>query len=166
MELVDIAEELQRRGAGDVLLVMIGDGAERPMVEQAVRDRGLDNVLFLGQRSKTEVADWHAAAGLVLTGIKPFPVLATASPNKVFDALAAGRVVLYNTEGWLRDILVERDSGQSYPTGEVGRAVDMILALRDDPAERLRIESRARALAVEMFSRDDLAAKFAELFEE
>jgi len=120
--------------------------------------------VFLGKRPKTEVAAWHGAAALTLCLFKPFPVLATCSPNKLFDSLAAGRPVLNNTDGWIRDLLARSGAGESFPAGDAARAADLIVALRDDPGRRRAMGERARRLAETEFARDALAARFAELF--
>ena len=164
-EMVDIAIELQRRGADDMLIVVIGDGYELPEMKRRSQEAGLRNLRLLGNRPKTELADWHAASAVTLCLFKPVPVHATNSPNKLFDSLAAGRPVLNNTDGWVRDMLADADCGMTYTPGDIAGAADLLLALRDDP-ERLRgMSQRARALAEQRFSRDLLAKQYSALFE-
>ena len=163
-EIVDLARELGARQAADVRIVVLGDGFERAKMERRARAEGLHNLVFAGLRPKLEVAGWHAAAAMTLCAFKPFPVLATCSPNKLFDSLAAGRPVLNNTDGWIRELLERSGSGLSYPAGDVARAADQVIALRDDPALRASMGTRARRTAEAEFGRDDLARRFAELF--
>jgi glycosyltransferase involved in cell wall biosynthesis len=163
-ELVDIATELARRGAADVRIVVIGDGYERTGMERLARERGLANLVFLGKLPKTEVAAWHGTAALTLCLFKPYPVLATCSPNKLFDSLAAGRPVLNNTDGWIRDLLATSGAGESFSAGDASNAAALIVALRDDPVRRRAMSEAARRLAEGEFARDRLAAQFAELF--
>jgi glycosyltransferase involved in cell wall biosynthesis len=162
-EIVDLAAELQGRGADDVLVVVIGDGSELAGMQRQVRERGLRNLQLLGNRPKTETSGWHAAAAVTLCLFKPYAVLATCSPNKLFDSLAAGRPVINNTDGWIRDLLAERDCGLTYTAGDVKRAADLLLALRDDPARLRAMGERARGLAEDRFSRDLLAEQYASL---
>ena len=163
-EIVDLAAELRSRGANDVRIVVLGDGYERPHMEQLVRERGLDNLSFLGLLPKTGVAAWHARAALTLCAFKPYPVLATCSPNKLFDSLSAGRPVINNTDGWIRELLERHDCGLSYPGGDVRAAADQVLALCRDAPRREAMGRRARQLAETEFSLDRLAGRFAELF--
>ncbi|MFI5371827.1 MAG: glycosyltransferase family 4 protein [Candidatus Eisenbacteria bacterium] len=164
LELVDIAQELARRGANDVEIVVIGDGAERERMETLARERGLTHLRFLGKRPKTEVAAWHEVAALTLCLFKPYRVVGTCSPNKLFDSLAAGRPVVNNTDGWMREMLDRTGSGLSYRAGDAAGAADRILALRDDPARRHAMADAARRTAEREFARDRLAAAFMELF--
>jgi glycosyltransferase involved in cell wall biosynthesis len=163
-EIVDLATELKARGQGDVRIVVLGDGYERASMERLSRERGLDNLVFLGLRAKGEVAAWHSRAALTLCAFKPYPVLATCSPNKLFDSLAAGRPVINNTDGWIRDLLARHDCGLTFPVGNVAQAADHIMALYQDPARRDAMGRRARQAAETEFSLDRAAARFAELF--
>jgi glycosyltransferase involved in cell wall biosynthesis len=163
-ELVDLALELKRRGAGEVEIVVIGDGYEVPEMQRRAQAAGLRNLWLLGNRPKLEVAAWHAAAAVTLCTFKPYPVLATCSPNKLFDSLAAGRPVINNTSGWIRDMLAAADCGVTYPAGDVRQAADHLVALRDDPARLAAMGRRARRLAETDFSRDMLATRYMELF--
>lgn len=164
-ELVEIATELARRGAHDVRIVVVGDGYERAGMERLAAERRLTNLEFVGVRPKTEVAAWHAMADVTLCLFKPYPVLATCSPNKLFDSLAAGKPVVNNTDGWIRDMLARAGAGLSYRAGDASAAADAILAMRHDPDRRRAMGARARSLAEAEFARDRLAARFAELFE-
>jgi glycosyltransferase involved in cell wall biosynthesis len=163
-ELVDIATVLARRRADDVRIVVIGDGYERANMERLATERGLANLVFLGKLPKTEVAAWHGVAAMTLCLFKPYPVLATCSPNKLFDSLAAGRPVLNNTDGWIRDLLSRTQTGESFAAGDAERAADQIVGLRDDAARRRAMGERARQVAETEFARDTLALQFAELF--
>lgn len=163
-ELVDIATELAAHRANDVEIVVVGDGYERAGMERLASERGLTNLRFLGKLPKTEVAAWHGAAALTLCLFKPFPVLATCSPNKLFDSLAAGRPVINNTDGWIRDLLNRTHAGESFPAGDAEQAAAHIVALRDDVVRRREMGARARQVAETEFARDMLANQFAELF--
>jgi glycosyltransferase involved in cell wall biosynthesis len=163
-ELVDIATALARRRADDVRIVVIGDGYERANMERLATERGLANLVFLGKLPKTEVAAWHGVAAMTLCLFKPYPVLATCSPNKLFDSLAAGRPVLNNTDGWIRDLLSRTQTGESFAAGDAERAADQIVGLRDDAVRRRAMGARARQVAETEFARDTLALQFAELF--
>ncbi|NOT34800.1 MAG: glycosyltransferase family 4 protein [Candidatus Eisenbacteria bacterium] len=164
IELVEIATELARRGASDVRIVVVGDGFERAGMERLALERGLANIDFIGVRPKTEVAQWHALADLTLCLFKPFPVLATCSPNKLFDSLAAGKPVVNNTDGWIRELLDRSGAGLSYAANDARAAAEAILALRHDPARRAAMGDRARRVAESEFARDRLAAEFEQLF--
>ena len=88
-----------------------------------------------------------------MTIFKDVPVLATNSPNKLFDTFAAGRAAIVNTDGWQRELVEHNDAGVFARPGDPGDLADRVLALRDDPRARPRWARNARRLAEAQFDR-------------
>jgi glycosyltransferase involved in cell wall biosynthesis len=89
----------------------------------------------------------------------------TWSPNKMFDALAAGKPVLINVPGWL---------GETVETNRCGRYVDphrpealaeALEELSNDRALCRRMGENARALAERQFDRRILAAQLEQVLQ-
>ncbi len=158
-QVLDAAEQLQRRGCADVALVLCGGGARRDALEDAARARGLRNVHFVGPVPRAEAAEVAAAADVLLVIFKSVPALWTGSPNKFFDALAAGRPVIVNTPGWLAELVERHEAGIFVPPDDGAALADAIERLRSDPVLRERMGAHARALAEREFARDRLAAR-------
>ena len=159
-EIVDIAAALQERGERDVLIVVIGDGKELEALKARSAALGLETLRFYDKRPKLEVAAWHTVASAVLVAFKPFAILSTTSPNKLFDGLAAGKPIINNTVGWISEMLHEHDAGLSYVSGDVQGGVDCVIRLKNQPDEALRMGRNARQLAETHFSRDELARRY------
>jgi glycosyltransferase involved in cell wall biosynthesis len=87
------------------------------------------------------------------------PILATNSPNKFFDALASGRPVLVNSDGWTRELVEANGCGVYVKAGDGVAMADAIERLADDADARARMGANARALAEREFGRDDLAER-------
>ncbi len=118
------------------------------------------NVEFPGPgSSKEEVARLAARSGACLTLFKDVPVLATNSPNKLFDTFAAGRPAIVNMDGWMRELVELNDAGLYVRAGDASDLAEKLAALRDDPAAVERMGRNARALAEREFGRDELAAR-------
>lgn len=142
-----------------LLFVLVGDGRERPLLEQMAAERGLTNVLFLGQASKTEVPGLFAAADLSLVTFAPYPILEHNSANKFFDSLSAGKPIVLNYGGWQREMLETADAGVGCRQGDEDAFADHIRALKAAPDRRMVMSLNARRLAEERFSRDKLASE-------
>ncbi|MBL4847118.1 MAG: glycosyltransferase family 4 protein [Planctomycetes bacterium] len=164
-EFLDIAAELKRRGDERVQIVLIGDGVERVSLEERATAEALANVSFIDPQPKTTIVEWHRAATAILIGLKPFPILQTSSPNKLFDGLAAGRPILNNTRGWIADLLEADQCGFTHDPGDAAAAADHIQSLVDDPSLGEGMGRRGRSLAEAQFSRDRLANAYMKLFE-
>jgi glycosyltransferase involved in cell wall biosynthesis len=157
-QVVEAAVLAKGRGAHDLAFVLAGDGAQRPELERLARERGADNVVFAGPApDKRAVARLAAASGACLTVFKDVPVLATCSPNKLFDTFAAGRPAIVNTPGWQRELVERHEAG--FYARTPAEIVDRVLWLRDHPDEVRRMGRNARRLAEAEFARDLLAER-------
>ena len=163
-QVVEAAALLRERGENGVAFVLQGEGKRRAELEDEVRRRGLDNVILLPGGDKQSAARLAAASNACLTIFKDVPVLATNSPNKLFDTFAAGRPAIVNTDGWQRE-LVERGAGLFARPGDPADLADQVLRLRDDPALAKRLGEGARKLAEKEFDRKLLAERLERLLE-
>lgn len=72
-----------------------GDGDEREMLEQRVRDEGISNVVFKGRVDKKFIPYITSSADLNFAHCTPAPLFRFGiSFNKLFDYMAAGKPVL------------------------------------------------------------------------
>ena len=146
-----------------VTFVLLGDGKRRAELE----GRAPANVRFLDPvPDKTSVARLAAASDACLTLFKDVPVLATNSPNKLFDTFAAGRAAIVNSDGWMRELVEENEAGLFVRPGDPGDLAEKLAWLRDRPDETRRLGENARALAEREFALDDLAASALRVLEE
>ena len=164
--LVDAAEALRRWGDTRVTIVAVGDGGERPRLEERARELGLDNLIFLPPVPKEELAGIVGAADVTLTIFAPHPILETNSPNKFFDSLAAGKAIVVNLGGWLRGLVEDNDAGVWVPGGNAEALAGALSALAANP-DRVELMGRnGRALAEREFGRDEMADRLARTLEE
>jgi glycosyltransferase involved in cell wall biosynthesis len=153
--LIDASESGDRR----VVFVLQGDGKRRAALEADVRRRGLDNVVFAPAGDKLAAARLAAASDACMTIFKDVPILATNSPNKLFDAFAAGRPAIVNTDGWQRVLVEEHEAGVFARPGDPADLVDQVRELAADPERVRRYGANARALAEREFDRELLAER-------
>ena len=89
----------------EVITVLHGRGGKRAELEKMARDRELTNVIFSNlPGDKNEVARIVAGCDVCLTIFRACKEQAW-SPNKMFDALSAGKPVLINVPGWLGETI-------------------------------------------------------------
>jgi glycosyltransferase involved in cell wall biosynthesis len=146
-------------GGPGVVFVLQGDGKRRAALQADVRRRGLDNVVFAAAGDKRAAARLAAASDACMTIFKDVPILATNSPNKLFDTFAAGRPAIVNTDGWQRVLVEEHEAGVFARPGDARDLAERVLFLRDDPETARRFGANARALAEREFDRDLLAER-------
>lgn len=123
----------------DARFLLVGQGREAELVEQAARELGvLNETLFIRPPvSKEEVPRIFSAADIVMSTVRDVPALHANCANKFFDALAAGRAAAINHEGWLADLIREHACGLVLPAADIPAAAQrMAEALRNRDALR------------------------------
>ena len=163
--LVEAAAALSRDGQKGIHFLFLGDGGMRRVLENRVAELGLRNVTFGGALPRTAAAAVVSSSDVAITSFANVPVLATTSPNKFFDGLAAGIPAIVNSPGWTRDLVLDHDAGAYVDAARPDQLADALVRLRDNPALRARQGVHARALATTMFSRQHLAEQFATVLE-
>jgi glycosyltransferase involved in cell wall biosynthesis len=157
---LDAAAELKRRCIDDIVFILHGDGMERAFLEARARRERLDNIIFSDPTpDKQRIAELAAAVDVCMTIYKNVPVLQTCSPNKLFDALAAGKPILTNMPGWLGNIAEQDRTGVLVQPDNPADFADKVIWMRDHPGELENFQHNARQLAAERFSRDVLAKR-------
>ena len=156
-QLLEAARHLQAWAADGIHLYLIGDGQERRALEAEARRDSLDRVHFVPLMPKEALAGWLAAATAMVLTLRPIPVFDTVSPNKLFDAFAAGIPVIQTTNGWIRQVLADHDCGVTVDATRPTALADAMVMLAGDPRTRDRMARNAQRLAREVYSVDRLA---------
>ena len=97
---------------------------------------------------------------------KDVPILATNSPNKLFDTFAAGRPAIVNTAGWQRELVERHEAGLFARPGDPAHLAEQVLALREDPQMAAAYGRNARRLAEGEFDRRLLAERLRGVLED
>jgi glycosyltransferase involved in cell wall biosynthesis len=156
-QVLEAAAVLRDRGEEGVRFVLQGDGKRRGALESQVRMRALHNVVLLPAGDKHAAARLAAASDACMTIFKDVPILATNSPNKLFDTFAAGRPAVVNTAGWQRELVEHNRAGVAARPGDPAHLAEQVLWLRDHPQETAQFGRNARRLAEIEFDRRLLA---------
>ena len=133
-------------------LLMVGDGPERPRIEQLARDRGV-HAVFTGTVAQADLADHLAVMDAALV-LAPAGAEFHYSPLKLAEYLAAGIPVVAPAVGQLRDRLTDHLDALLVPPHDPERLAAAIVELRDDPALARRIGGAGRAAAEARWSWD------------
>jgi glycosyltransferase involved in cell wall biosynthesis len=156
--LLDAAQRLQ--SCTDIRFLLVGQGKQAEALRARAASLGLDNIVFGGSLQRQEVAEVLKAFDVSLVLFKNLPVLATNSPNKLFDALAAGCPVIVNSDGWTRELVETHCVGRFAIPGSGASVADEIRWLHDHAPERRNMARNARQLAEARFDRLKLVREF------
>ncbi|HKW78751.1 MAG TPA: glycosyltransferase family 4 protein [Candidatus Limnocylindria bacterium] len=158
-QLVDAAGLLRDRS--DIQIAFVGDGPQRPRLEERARELGLTNLTFCGAVPKEAMADHVNAADIGLAVLQPNPTFLTVYPNKIFDYMACARPIVIAIDGVARTLVAETiGSGIYAAPGDAHAIADAIRRLADDAAFRAAMGERGRAWVVANASRETIAANY------
>jgi len=159
------AFELVVRDRPQARLLLVGDGATRPAMEQRVAGVGLNaNVLFAGLRPHHEVPALVSAADVAVVPYRPMGSEFWGSPMKLFESMAAGVAVAASAVGQIADVIQDGRNGLLVPPGDA-RALAMALSrLLGDAPLRARLGAQARRDAVERHSWDGYLSRLERLY--
>ncbi len=105
----------------EVQFVLVGDGADLERIKRCVRDRGLANVIFLGQRATDEMPAFYALADVLLVPLRDDPLFRITIPHKVFAYMASGKPILAAVNGNAADTVRSSGAGLTCAPGRRGR---------------------------------------------
>lgn len=148
-----------------IQFLFVGGGKEKANLEARAREMKLDNVAFVGSRTKNEMADVLAASDACVATLKDIPMFRTTYPNKVFDYMAAGRPTILGIDGVIRDVVDAAGGGIFVSPGDDVALADAVRRLCDDPDEARAMGRAARQYVEEHFNRHVQADQFADLLE-
>lgn len=144
--ILDAAAELP-----DVNFLLIGSGSRKQWAVDEVARRGLANVRFHDQVNKAELVRLLKAGDVGLHTVSPQSVFDKGmSPNKLYDYLASGLLVVSNAKQPLAKVISDDE------VGAVVEPTDLVAGIRKvrdaDPATVERWHERARELMTQRFS--------------
>ncbi len=142
--------------------LLCGEGARHDELQQYIGQLGLQNVSIIPMQNREGVRDVLNVTDAAFISYLPLPVLETGSPNKYFDALAAGKLIVVNFKGWIKDEIEPNTSGFFVENQQM--FVEKIRPFIQQH-ELLEIYQRnSRLLAERTYARQLLSKKFIELF--
>ncbi|HAP62806.1 MAG TPA: hypothetical protein DCR93_26030, partial [Cytophagales bacterium] len=101
--------ELTHKAKLPIHWVLLGEGS----YWEEVQEKAPENTSFFSLSSKADVAFLLGGADFALISfLENIPVLGSNSPNKLFDALASGCVILTNREGWYSQEVERAQAGK------------------------------------------------------
>jgi glycosyltransferase involved in cell wall biosynthesis len=147
-----------------VHFLLCGDGALLDYFQRIVKQYQLKNFSFIPFQNRDGVSEVMNITDAVFICYKPLPVLETGSPNKYFDGLAAGKLIVINFGGWIKNEIEKHHCGiqvdAKYPIDFVTKIQPFI----SDTILLERYQNQSRLLAENEYSRKILSERFVRIF--
>ena len=146
--LLDLAEALKMAELPISIRIM-GDGSEKKRL--LAQSQAFENVSWVTPGGKAEVREELNNTHITYISYASVPVLETGCPNKLFDGLAAGKMIVINFKGWIHELIKEHECGVSYNCAKPTQAVDLLRRFVDSPLLLEAYQENARKLAEQKF---------------
>jgi len=159
--LLDIAR-IARNEKREVVFLILGEGPRKQALIRKKLSEDLNNVHFIDQQNKYDLKKYLAVTDAAYISFANFPVFELNSPNKFFDALASGKLIISNVNGWIRELIEKYSCGFYYPPERPDRFFEKLNPFLENPGILRKYQKNASKLAEIHFDRKLLVR---ELFE-
>lgn len=164
--LIRAVAEVVRRGR-PVRLELIGDGTDRPALEQIITDLRLDDcVALVGSLPHASVLERYRSAAIVIAPSVPSrDGRKEGIPTVLIEAMALGANVLASDLAGISELVEHEVTGLLTPPGDAAAIADAIERLLDDPALARRLREAASARILDEYDLERTAARMSELMD-
>jgi glycosyltransferase involved in cell wall biosynthesis len=163
--IIHAAKELKRKNVNDIDFIFLGDGAVKSKLEAEVKAKELYNVYFLGEFSMHETSKIVNTCHVSLVTFAKFPILATNSPNKLFDSLSAGKPIIVNSNGWTKSIVEQYECGFYVDATKPERLAQLLVQLKYKKSLLQKMSNNSRRLAETKYDKSILCREFVDIVE-
>ncbi|HVG46184.1 MAG TPA: glycosyltransferase family 4 protein [Longimicrobium sp.] len=155
-----------RELAGEgVQFLFVGDGAGKPLLEDAVRAEPTGAVLLPGQ-PREALAELYAVCDLLLVPLGDFPVISRTIPSKLFEIMGYGRPFVALVRGGAAAIAAASGGGEVVEPEDTRGLVSAVRRLRRRGAAGLeRMGERGREYLRTHYTRERMALRYLEILQ-
>ena len=156
--LIDAAAIVAKRRPDARVLVVGGEAAQVARAKTAATAAGAAGVIFTGQQPAREIAGFVQAADVLVSP----RIRGTNTPLKIYSYLRSGRPIVATNLLTHTQVLTPEIAKLVDPRPEP--LAEAMLALIEDPAERVRLANAARRVAEDKYSRQSYLRRTAEAY--
>lgn len=155
---------VSRKAELPIQFILCGDGAMLPWLKTSAEKLGLNNISFTGFVDRLRVKEVMNVTDAAFVCYKNIPVLETGSPNKYFDGLASGKMIVTNFGGWIKEEIEREGCGFSCDPKHPTDFVKKIKSVVYEKDKLQQYQRASRNLAELKYSRNKLSSDFAKIF--
>lgn len=151
---------VSQRSALPLKFMICGNGAMLSELKNAAKKMNLANLLFIPFQNRDGVNEIMKISDAIFVCYKPVAILETGSPNKYFDGLSAGKLIVINFGGWIRKEIEENKCGIYVDPHDPDDFLKKIEPFILNRAQLEAFQQSSRRLAEKSYSRKILGEKF------
>ena len=163
--LVDILPEIDRIEDNNIKFIFIGDGPGKMDLRKDAAKKNLKNLEIMDLMPRPKVIPYIHSSDIMMVILRESEFFKSAIPSKVFDYMAAGKPVVTNVDGELREILTANNAGLYFSLKDIGSFSRVITKLKNDPQLRSEMGANGKRMVREKFLRSKLTDRLVEIME-
>ena len=145
---------------GEVVFVVVGDGAHREKLEAEAKKRGLENVVFTGRQPKSSMPDWINASDASLVHLKKTELFTTVMPSKIFESAGCKKPIIMGVDGYAKKLVMEAEAGLDMTPEDAESLVACVQRLVEEPDLCRQLGENAFKNIALVHNRDRQAAEY------
>lgn len=154
----------------DIHLVLVGDGAVKPILESKVKEYGIeDKVHFEGWQTQDKVKTYLMISEIGLVPFKRTPQTDNSSPNKLFQYMYYGLPILSTDCPSIKTVIDEEEIGLIYESENKEQFAEAVIKLYKDEEKRKKFYDNGKNAVAGKYNWDvnvqDLTKMYTELEE-
>jgi glycosyltransferase involved in cell wall biosynthesis len=153
-----------RRGNLPIHFILCGEGAMLERLKSSVQKLKLENISITGFVDRKTIKEIMNVTDAAFVCYKSVPILETGCPNKYFDGLAAGKLIIANFGGWIKTEIDQSGCGIVVDAQQPTDFIKKITPFVNDPKKLEQYQTAARKLAEAKYHRQKLSSQFADIF--
>lgn len=153
-----------RKAELPIQFLLCGDGALLDRLKGNANHLGLHNLSFIDFTNRQGIQEIMNITDAAFVCYKNVPVLETGSPNKYFDGLAAGKLIIINFGGWIRKEIEGANCGIYVDPLQPKDFIKKIKPFLSEQKLLVHYQESARVLGKKKYSRRFLSEAFSRLF--
>ncbi|HEX5433294.1 MAG TPA: glycosyltransferase family 4 protein [Candidatus Angelobacter sp.] len=157
--LVETARLLQNSDP-EIVIVVVGEGADKQKLEQLVREHRLQNIRIFPGQPRERIPAIVAASHVCLVLLKKSDLFKTVIPTKMLEFMSCGRPLVAGLEGESAELIRKADAGICVMPEDAAALAGAIRTLRSDPQLACRFGNHARNFITQNLSRQSTAIQY------
>lgn len=149
-----------RGGFSHFYFLIVGDGAEREVLQDRIRENALDNIRVVPHIPRNAIPTLLASVDAALVHLKKAELFATVLPSKLFEPMASSTPIILGVKGEAERICREANAGIAIEPQNEDELLSALVKLQKDPKQATRLGSQGLCYVKQHYDRDKNAQRF------
>ncbi len=152
------------RQSPNIDYLIVGDGADRRILELQVLRYNLHNVHFTGMIPRSSIPDYISIIDVMIVCLKRRDEFRKVIPSKIFECCALGKPILLGVEGEAQELIETYGAGVCFQPENAEELLQKLNFIVNNPQLYQRLQTGAKRLSSE-HDREQLAKRMFQIIE-